>query len=125
MDNRFNPELQLEHNERGQLAQLLAMPGYQIMHKVFRAEVDKFFVALINADPAESNDVIAKQITAKAAAQFYTAITDRLKNEVVDYISTAPQMAEVMKDATAELLDIDDQQISLNMEYLDLFEETE
>ena len=125
MDNRFNPDLQLEHNERGLLAQLLSMPGYQVMHKVFRSEVDKFFVALINADPAQANEVLAKQITAKAAAQFYTAITERLQNEVVDYMATAPRVAEVMKDVTEDLLDMDDRQIQLNMDYLNLFEETE
>jgi len=125
LDNRFNPDLQLEHNERGLLAQLLSMPGYQVMHKVFRSEVDKFFVALINADPAQANEVLAKQITAKAAAQFYTAITERLQNEVVDYMATAPRVAEVMKDVTEDLLDMDDRQIQLNMDYLNLFEETE
>lgn len=125
MENRFNPDLMLDHNERGLLAQLLSMPGYEVMHKVFRSEVDKFFVALINADPANTNEVVAKQITAKAAAQFYTAITGRLKNEVVDYVSSAPRLPEVIRDITDDLLDFDDQQINLNMEYLDLFEETE
>lgn len=123
--DRFNPELELQHNERGLLAQLLSMPGYQVMHKVFRAEVDKFFVALINADPAEAQQVLAKQITAKAAAMFYTAITARLQREVAGYIESIPNTHEPVRDLTDALLDMDDQQINLNMEYLDLFEETE
>lgn len=125
MDNRFNPDLQLEHSERGLLAQLLSMPGYHVMYRVFRAEVDKFFVAVINANSAKAEEVVAAQITAKAAAMFYEGVTQRLNREVSGYIESIPNNNEQVVDITEGLLDMDDAQIQLNMDYLDQFEETE
>lgn len=123
MDNSFNPELQLDHGERGMLSQLLGMPGYKIMHRIFRSEVDKFFVQLINANPARAEDVVTAQLTAKAAAQFYEGVTQRINEEVLQYTG-APRYNETPVDLTEGVLDLGDLAYQMDT-YPNLFEETE
>ena len=103
----INPELQLEHGERAQLAAITAMEGYKILHRIMRSEVDKFFVALINAKPGDSKSVIASHLLAKAAAQFYQAVTNRINEEVTQY-TAAPKVSDMPVDVTEGLLDLGD-----------------
>jgi hypothetical protein len=105
MESSFNPELTLNHSDRGHLVQMAAMPGYAVMHQIFRSEIDKFIVALLNARPAEHQEVLAAQLMAKAAAQFYEGITDRINEEIVQY-SGAVRVTDRPVDPTEGLLDI-------------------
>lgn len=114
MEHSFNPDLILDHGERAQLGQLTVMPGYKIMHRIFRSEVDKFFVALINADPAAPEQVVSKQLTAKAAAMFYEQVTSRINEEVMMYTNT-PRPGAAPIDITEGMLDLSD--LALEEEY--------
>lgn len=105
MEHSFNPDLRLDHGDRALLGQLTVMPGYKIMHRIFRSEVDKFFVALINADPAEPEQVVSKQLTAKAAAMFYEQVTNRINEEVMQY-TNAPRANATPVDMTEGILDL-------------------
>lgn len=105
--DRFEPEVVLNRSEQASLASLLGMPGYRIMHRLYRAEVDKFILHLINADERDSAGVIASHLLAKAAAQFYTAITSRVNEEVMQYTG-APQPGDKPQDVTEGILDIGD-----------------
>jgi hypothetical protein len=104
-NKEFNPDLQLEHGERAVLAATAATPGFVIMHRIFRSEVDKFLIALINADPANSKEVVSRQLLAKAAAQFYQAVTTRINEEVMLY-THAPRADDKPIDITEQVLDI-------------------
>lgn len=106
MENQqFNPEVRLDHNERGLLASTAATEGYRIMHRIFRAEVDKFVLDLINTPPDNAKAVWAKHVLAKAAAQFYHQVTSRINEEVVQYTS-APRTTDTPTDATEHVLDM-------------------
>jgi hypothetical protein len=81
----FNPDLVLGHNERAAVMQTIATPGYTVIHRLMRAEVDKFIVNLINAPEEDEKTVAARHKLVKAAAQFYQAITERINFEAVLY----------------------------------------
>lgn len=86
MEVKFNPEVNLNHEERGQLSFTVATPGFNHINRIMRAEVDKFIVDLINV--AEDNDkmVIAKHKGAKFVAQFFERIVSRLNEETNQFI---------------------------------------
>lgn len=123
MNTQFNPELELDHQERGLLTQVTTMPGYLIMHRIFRSEIDKFFVKLLNADPANGNEVVAAQLTAKAAAQFYEGVNKRINEEIVQYLG-APRYNAEPQDMTEGVLDLGDLEEAVQG-YPNLFGETE
>lgn len=84
----FNPDLVLEHNERAAVAQTVGTPGYKVIHgRIMRSEVDKFIVSLINAPEEDDSAIVAKHRLAKAAAQFFQAVTERINNEVQQYVA--------------------------------------
>lgn len=103
---KFDPDLRLDYLEKAHLHQVYAMPGYHVMHRLFRSEVDKFIVALINTDPSEPEKVITAQLLAKAAAQFYTGITNRINEEIVQY-TAAPRAGDKPVDLTEGMLDME------------------
>jgi hypothetical protein len=103
--SQINPDLELEQAERAELAQMTLMPGYKVLHKLMRSQVDQFIVAMINADPAEPEDVLAKQVTMKAAAQFYQGITNRVNHETTLY-THAPRETDKPVDVTEGVLDM-------------------
>lgn len=72
-----------------------------------RTEVDKFVVQLINADPSNQQEVISSHLLAKAAAQFYQAVTDRVNEEITQYMA-APRKTDKPIDVTDGLLDLGD-----------------
>jgi hypothetical protein len=107
------------------------MPGYRVMHLIFRTEIDKFFVQLTNVNSANPSEVVTAQILYKAAAQFYEGVTERINEEVLQY-TAAPRYGETPKDNTENILDIGDttdeylKDITDRFEYVpNLFEETD
>lgn len=100
--SKFDPDVQLEHSDRAALIQVTAMEGYRVLHRLMRSEVDKFIVAMINADPSKREDVCARQVLAKAAAQFYEAITNRVNEEITQYVN-APRPGDKPIDSAAGL----------------------
>lgn len=105
MNQTYNPDLQLDHGDRAQLLQIVVMPGYKVMHHIFKSEVDKFFVALANANSANAEEVVAAQILYKSAAMFYSAVTNRINEEVMQYTNTPNANADPV-DETEGLLDL-------------------
>lgn len=102
----FNPEIDLEHGERAALVQMHAMEGYKVLHRVMRSMVDTFVIEIINADPAKPDDVVAKQVLAKAAAQFFEMVTQRVNEEVTLYINTPRSSDKPVESAVG--LDLED-----------------
>lgn len=102
----FEPALALDRGEQALLTQMYYQPGYKILHRVFRAEVDKFFLALVNTPADDIEAVVAAHKLAKAAAMFYEGITNRVNEEVLQF-SAAPKASDAPIDITS-VLDIGD-----------------
>jgi hypothetical protein len=82
------------------------MPGFQIFQRICSAEVDKFFVRLVNADSSDQNEVIAAHNLAKAAAQFYAGLEKRINEEVTQFVGTPMNNDKPEADVTEGTLDL-------------------
>jgi hypothetical protein len=85
----FNPDISLDRAEQSSLASIIAQPGFAVVQKIGKSCVDSFVVAWINKEQDE--DVLRAHRHAKVAAQFYTMLIQRIKDEVDEYIHTQPQ----------------------------------
>ncbi len=103
MEFQFNPEVTLEREEVAQLASLVAQPGFKSLQKIMRSGVDQFTVRMLNAGNEE--EVIAGHKLAKAAAMYYTWVTNTLTNSIAEYVYSVPNDNPV---ESAENLDIGD-----------------
>jgi hypothetical protein len=99
---KFNPDIELDRSEQSALASIIAQPGFKVIQKIGKACVDQFVVDWINQ--VKEEDVIRAHHHAKVAAQFYTMLVSRIKNEVDTYINTQPEETPV--DVTEGILDI-------------------
>lgn len=107
MSHSFNPDMTLDSRDRAYLGQMMALPGYKVMHRLFRAELDKFFVVLLNTRAGDGDDVLAAHKMAKAAAMFYEGVTNRINEEVMQY-TAAPRSTDKPIDITESVLDLGD-----------------
>lgn len=98
----FAPELELEQGEVASLAAIMSHPGYKVIHKIFRSTVDRFTVAILNADSADDKQVLSRVRSAKVAAQIYTAFTNRANQEVADFMHQ-PRANDKPVDVTENL----------------------
>lgn len=105
VNQTFNPDIVLDYAEQSALAATAATPGYKVMHRIFRSEVDKFILHLINANASDERDVLSRHYLAKSAAQFYHGVTARINEEVTQY-TNGEKPNQVQQDATEGLLDI-------------------
>lgn len=103
----FNPDIVLEYNERALVVQTVATPGYAIINRIMRSEVDKFIVDLINAPENDDKTVVARHKLSKAAAQFYTAVTGRVNYEIQQYTAAQGGSGKPV-DLTEGVIDIGD-----------------
>lgn len=101
----MNPDVELGRAEQAQLVQTYHSEGYRIMHRIMRAEVDKFIVAMVNANPADREEVLARHQMAKAAAQFFEGVTRKINEEVTQY-TAAPTPGDKPIDVTEGILDL-------------------
>lgn len=107
--NKFAPIVQLDYSDRSDLASTVATPGWKIVHRIMRGEVDKFILALINTKIEGTDDkdeVYNKFLLSKAAAQFYQQVTDRVNEETLQYVASQNNSGPV--DMTEGILDIGD-----------------
>lgn len=102
----FTADLELEHHERGELADTVRTPGFRHVEKIFEAEVQKFFVALLNI-PSGGTDVLEGHRVAKTVAQLWEGAAARINAEASYYIETAKQ------SKTQEPLDLTEGMIDL------------
>lgn len=105
----FNPDIVLGHSERGQVAATVGSDGYRIINRLMRSEVDKFFVDLINTGTEYPESILSRHMLAKAAAQFYQGITDRINHEIQQY-TAAIRDTSAPVDVTDGLIDLGPQQ---------------
>jgi hypothetical protein len=105
MENRFEPELSLEHADRAAVAQTVATPGWKVINRILRSEVDKYLIALINVPASDDHAIVAAHKLSKAAAQVYTAAMSRISNEVQQFIAQSG-MPTTPVDITEGLIDL-------------------
>lgn len=103
--NEFNPDIVLEHNDRAAVAQTVATPGYAVIHRIQRSMVDRFIINLMNASEEDEATIVAKHRLAKAAAQFFQMVTDRVNHEIQQYTAAVKQDGPVI-DVTEGMIDL-------------------
>lgn len=105
MENgKFTPSIELDYTNRADLAAMCATPGYSVLHRIMRSEVDKFVLAIMNTQATDKEAVFNNFLVMKAAAQFYEGITQRVNGELMQYTAQGPAPAPV--DNTEGVLDI-------------------
>lgn len=114
MENKFEPEVELVHEERGHLAALTTMPGFAIYNRLQRAEVDKFFIRHMATDESDKEAILENFRFTKAAAHYYQRITDRVNIEIQSYLTAVRQGTETPIDVTEGILDIGPQHWDTN-----------
>jgi hypothetical protein len=100
---KFNPEVALEREEAAFLATLASQPGFKVLQKIMRSGVDQFTVSMINTDESDEKAVLARHKLSKAAAVYYTWVTNVINNTIQEYIYSTPTDKPV---ESAENLDI-------------------
>lgn len=103
--SQFAPELSLDRVDRAHLVQIATTEGFRVLQRIMRTEVDRFILAGINADPADEAGVLSAHRMAKAAAQFFQGVTDRINEEILQFNSAATA-TDAPIDMTA-VLDLD------------------
>jgi hypothetical protein len=89
------------------LAQLMQLPGYQVLEKINLSELDMLQVAFMNVEGTEENfekKLAAKHALAKGGAQFYTKVCERITGYVTR-LGEKNSQPPVLPDTTSELFD--------------------
>lgn len=102
---RFNPEYELDHNDRMQLAGIYSQPGFQILQRICGSEVDKFYIKLVNTESDDTAGVLAAHKMYKAAAQFYEGLVRRINEEMIQFTGTVVHNDKPEPDVTEGTLD--------------------
>ena len=110
----IDPETRLDDIERAHLMQVVNTEGFNVFNRLCEYECEKFKVKLLNIDSAKADEIVAAHALAKAAAQFYAAIMNRVNAEIETYTKT-PKFTDKPVDVTEGLLNIDD--IALEEDY--------
>src|ERR1035437_4849777 len=74
-------EFELDDADRGILSSSVKQQGFDILQKIMEDQVRKFNLKLINTNPSDSAQVLANHYLAKAVAQFYTGLIERIETE--------------------------------------------
>lgn len=86
INRAYSPE-QLAEVDRQYLVSLRSHPGYPVLLTLMEQACEEFATAVINADPANHDDVLAKQVMAKSAWTFFTKVQKRVEYEVSEAIA--------------------------------------
>jgi hypothetical protein len=71
-------EVDLSPNERAILSASVKQEGFDVIQRLMEDQVRKFNLRLINTDPSEREKVLANHRLAKAVAQFYVGLMDKI-----------------------------------------------
>jgi hypothetical protein len=98
-------ELKLDDGDRAILSASVKQQGFDILQKLMEDQVRKFNLKLINTNPADSAMVLANHYLAKAVAQFYAGLMERIEIECqVDAYNNRNKMI-VEEDVTAQTVE--------------------
>ena len=91
-------EINLTEEERAVLAASVKQRGFEIMQRIMEDQVRKFNFNLLNTDPSKQDAVIAAHSLAKAVAQFYTSLMEKIESECQIHVYS--NRRPVIQDAT-------------------------
>lgn len=97
----FNPEIEISPSEAGELAAVMAHPGFKVIQKISRCCVDMFVKDWINQDTEEK--ILKAHKYAKVAAMLYTMQLNNMTMVVDTYVHSKPSSKPI---DVAEALDI-------------------
>ena len=92
------------NTEIQQLAQILSLPGYQVLEKIYFSELDLLQVAFMNIDGGEDDyekKLAAKHALAKGGAKFYAQVSEKIAG-YVNRMKENSEQRQVLPDATEE-----------------------
>ena len=88
-------EIKLNDTQRSVLAAYVKQEGFDVVQKLMEDQVRKFNLKLINTDAADADSVLANHRLAKAVAQFYVGLMDRIEEECrIDHYNNGPKLPE-------------------------------
>jgi hypothetical protein len=87
----------------GQLLAILKHPGYEVLKRIFESEIDRMQIDLLNTEPTNRDEILAKHNIAKAAAMFYARILQRIENEQ-DLMRTHEERGKIVRDPVGDSL---------------------
>jgi hypothetical protein len=95
-------ELRLDDQDRSLLSSYVKQQGFDILQKLMEDQVRKFNFKLLNTDPADERKVLAAHYLAKAVAQFYQGLIERLEQELQIEVFNNRNKSIVEEDITAQ-----------------------
>lgn len=109
-DKTFMPDFQPNAQECASLYEIYRQPGFQVLQRMFRSQVDMFAKAAMNL-PLDAPDsvVAAHHRQAKAAVQFYSGVAEQIDVALNTYRFAVqpPMQPEDAVDDTEGVLDMD------------------
>jgi hypothetical protein len=95
-------ELNLDEQDRSLLSSYVKQQGFDILQKLMEDQVRKFNFKLLNTNPANEREVLASHYLAKAVAQFYQGLIERLEQELQIEVFNNRSKTVVEEDITAQ-----------------------
>lgn len=89
--------------ERAQLAGFYNQPGFQVLQNIFESQISQLQIDMINANPVNKEDVLAKHNLAKAAAVFYDRCIKFINDEIRNHVAVE-EGTKIQPDLTEALL---------------------
>lgn len=86
----YLPELELTEEEIASMGGIISHPGFQAYQKVWRHIVSLFAVKAMNTEQSDRDLVLARHNAARVAAQLYQGVTNRVNQEINDFIQSRP-----------------------------------
>jgi hypothetical protein len=96
-------ELKLDDQDRSLLSSYVKQQGFDILQKLMEDQVRKFNFKLLNTSPADEREVLAAHYLAKAVAQFYQGLMERLEQELQIEVFNNRNKSIVEEDITAQI----------------------
>ena len=95
-------ELNLDEQDRSLLSSYVKQQGFDILQKLMEDQVRKFNFKLLNTNPSDERAVLAAHYLAKAVAQFYQGLIERLEQELQIEVFNNRNKSIVEPDITAQ-----------------------
>jgi hypothetical protein len=96
---------ELDMLDGARLSALVVTDEFKVLQRIFESELQKFNTQLLNANPANKEEVLANHALAKAAAQFYQGVVNRINSEVEAY-RYSPKLSDKPEDVTENVIDL-------------------
>ena len=86
----FLPELNLTEDDLSSLAGIISHPGFAAYQKIWKHVVSTFAVKTINTEQSDKELVLARHNASRVAAQLYQSVTNRVNQEIQDFVQSRP-----------------------------------